>query len=324
MKTAILIMLLLAVSCGCVSEEEPIIPPTASAIEASIDKGIDFLHQNQLEYGEFKTYECNEPEMRNCIFGSSPFITSFVLYSIKDVENEKVTAMTTKGLDFLLSEQGADGTWNYRTTRNPKFTEDGQDTDDTATVSFILKYYNVSYKDNIEILNSTRNSDGLFLTWFPGSKNQNNVDCVVNANVLLYLGENDPKVCAYLNKAIKNNEKCSVYYPNRLALFYMVSRAYKNNITCFEESKNKIIESTTNNQKADGSFGTELDTALAINTLQNFGYEGVRVDKGVNKMLKTQGQDGSWDKAPFYISPHYGSEELTTALTIEALENYLK
>jgi hypothetical protein len=312
------------------------------SIKDSIDKGIDFLYESQLDWGEFKTFACWNPWMIGSYFDSSPFITTFVLYSIKDVKNEKVKIITKRAIDFLLSEQEKGGIWRFWTSRNKKRLP--PDLDDICTISFILKLNNVNFDDNLQLILNNKNKDGLFLTWITEKDFENNffwkivkdnVDCVVNANVLLYLGKNDSNVCSYINQMIKSDKVHSIYYPSKLSLFYMVSRAFKNNITCFGEQKEKILKSIFSCQKEDGSFGNDLETALALNTLLNFNYKGKEIDYGVNFLLQRQLPNGSWERAVFFLGPppwflvappfyrYYGSEALTTALAIEALQNYL-
>lgn len=107
----------------------------------------------------------------------------------------------------------------------------------------------------------------------------------------------------------------------------MVSRAFKNNITALGENREFIIKSTLSYQKIPGVFGSDLDTALALNTLFNFDYSGKEINSGINYLLKRQLADGSWKKSFLFLGPfpwrYYGSEELTTALVLEAMKNYL-
>ena len=311
-------------------------------IEDSVNRAINFLYKNQLPWGEFKTYASWNPWFFGASFDSSPFITTFVLYSLWNIRGEKVKTITQKAINFLLSEKEKGGIWRFWTSKNKKRLP--PDLDDISVVSFILKLNNVSFDDNLQLVLNNRNKDGLFLTWIMEGEYKNNifwrivkenVDCVVNVNVLLYLGKNDPQVSSYINLAINSNKFRSIYYPNKLALFYMVSRAFKNDITCFKESKDKILKSTLNRQKKQGVFGNELETALALNTLFNFNYYGKEIDLGINYLLEKQSANGSWKKAVLFLGPpvwflatppryrYYGSEELTTALCIEALKNYL-
>lgn len=176
----------------------------------------------------------------------------------------------------------------------------------------------VSFDNNLQLILNNRNKDGLFLTWIIDEKdkdiqdipwaikrkiNKEGADCVVSANILLYLGKNDPSVCSYINQAIKSNKPRSIYYPSKLALFYMVSRAFQNNITCFEKSKDIIIKSTLSFQKKNGSFGNNLYTALALNTLFNFNYYGNEVDLGINKLIQRQSVNGSWKRDVLFLGP---------------------
>jgi len=310
-------------------------------IEDSIQGAINFLSESQLNYGEFKTYASWNPWFLPSFFDSSPFVTTFVLYSLKDLKNEKVKIMTKKAIDFLLSEQEKGGIWRFWTSRNKKRLP--PDLDDISTISFILKLNGANFDNNLQLILNNRNEDNLFLTWIMEEKYKNNiawrmvekdVDCVVNTNVLLYLGKNDPSVCSYINQVIKSNNYSSIYYPSKLAFYYMVSRAFKNGITGFEESKDEILKSTLSRQKRNGSFGNTLETALALNTLFNFNYSGREIDLGTNFLLKRQSVNGSWKKSVFFLGPpfwflatplmyrYYGSEELTTALVIESLKNY--
>lgn len=257
--------------------------------------------------------------------------------------------MTGKAIDFLLSEQKAGGIWSYYTSRDMKVLN--PDIDDTAKVSFILKINNRDFEDNLDLISNNRNEEGLYFTWINVDDKVNDIDCVVNTNVLLYLGRNIPEVCSFVNNAVILEKTCSLYYPNELVLFYSVSTAYKNNITCFEESKEKIIDSVLSLQKHDGSFGSDLNTTLALNTLLNFDYEGEEAESAASYLLKTQRVDGSWRKDVIYVGLNavsfemvggklvfslipapekieimnfFVSEELTTALAIEALHKYLQ
>lgn len=305
-------------------------------IADSIGGAINFLYENQLDHGEFKTFACWNPWMFGHYFDSSPFATTFVLYSLKDIKDEKVKIMTKKAIDFLLSEQEKGGIWRFWTSRNKKRLP--PDLDDICTISFILKSNGVNFDNNLQLILNNRNEDNLFLTWiiekeqkydFAKLIDKKDVDYGVNTNVLLYLGENYPAVCSYINRAIKSNEFRSIYYPSKLALFYMVSRAFQNNITDFKKSKDKILKSTLSRQKRNGSFGNDLETALALNTLFNFDYYGNEIDLGINHLLKRQTNNDSWQRAVLFLGPppfyrYYGSEDLTTALVIESMKNYLR
>jgi hypothetical protein len=153
------------------------------------------------------------------------------------------------------------------------------------------------------------------------------VDYVVNTNVLLYLGDNYPKVSEYINNSIKNNEPKSVYYPDDLSFYYMVSRAVENNISSLGKNKKLIIKNVLARRNKNGSFGNPLQTALATVTLINFSYKGTEIKNAIKHIIKTQNQNGSWSREIFYTDAnfevgYFGSEELTTGLCLEALQKY--
>ncbi len=289
----------------------------------SINLGIDFLYNAQLKDGEFSTYSCSEKEMINCYYDSSPFVTTFVLYSINEINNSKTIEIKEKALNFLLNEQ-ENGLWSYWTKKNENKLY--YDLDDTSCSSFILKQNNIIFQDNIPLIKNNKNNESLYYTWIDPIRFENDIDCAVNVNILLYLQENDFHVCSYINNAIKNNENCSIYYPDKFALYYLVSRAYANNITCLNQTKEKIISEILSKYKQNKNFENSLQTALIINTLMNFGYNDKKIlEPIIDDLIKNQNKNGSWNKSSFYIQPesiHYGSEELTTAISIEALNNY--
>jgi len=316
-------------SCGCVTNPISGSHQRIERINESIDKGIDFLAANQMDNGEFKTFASRDQDMRNSYFESSPFITPFVLYSIREVNNEKVPGIIEKGTNFLLSEQQPGGVWQFWGSSTGYTIP--PDLDDIAMISAVLEMNNKSFDPNKELILSNKNDEGLFLTWIRSDGKANDVECVVNANVIFYLKEDDPVVCSYINDAIKFNKPCVIWYPNKMVLYYAVSRNLKHNLSCFEESREPMVKSVLAQQRGDGSFGTDLDTAFAINTLLNCGYTGIEVSRGIDNLLKKQNPGGSWTKSPFFINPfpdrgptiNYGSEELNTALAVEALNNYL-
>lgn len=301
--------------------------PEAGQLERAISAGIDFLYQSQLPYGEFKTYACSDEEMTtDCYFDSSPFVTTFVLYSTSFVDDPKVKDMTEKAISFFLDEMDSRGLWKYWTSRNDR--NINPDLDVISCISYILVKNGIPFESNLDVILANRDDQGMFYTWVRDPHRENDIDCVVNANVLLYLGENADirETCQYLDKTVLDSQEgsCSPYYPDRLALYYMLSRAYFNGASCLHTSRDSIVERVISIQKDDGSFGNELSTALAACTLLNFNDHGSSVLEAIEYILSTQAKDGSWSRAVFYLNPvsYYGSEELTTALCIEALARY--
>ena len=301
---------------------------------SAIEKAIDFLYHHQLPYGEFKTYISPNPRLEDQYLpDSTPFVTTLVLYSISFVDCPKVRKMTRKAVNFLTEEMEPPGVWRYWTSRtNQKPTPD---LDDTSCASFVLKKYHPHIDSNIGIILGNRNDQGLFYTWIKNRTAQNDVDSVVNANVLLYLGEREETkaVCDYLNHIVLNDQEEGSYwyYLDHLTLYYMISRAYFNGVSSLRDARYTVVNKIISRQQKDGSFGNDLNTALAVCALFNFEYDNSAVlDPAIDYILNRQQKDGAWSRVAFYAGPEAplphsfwsGSEELTTAFCIEALARY--
>ncbi|MHB8267020.1 hypothetical protein [Bradyrhizobium sp.] len=153
------------------------------------------------------------------------------------------------------------------------------------------------------------------------------VDPVVNANVILYLGEHEDTraAIAWLVDAVRDpQESLSLYYKDPLALCYMVSRAYRHAAPSLVQARESILARVAGFARPDGAFGTPLSTALAACTLLTFEPESALLPPAIAALLKSQRSDGSWEASPIYSGPHeyWGSAEITTAFCLEALARY--
>lgn len=153
-------------------------------------------------------------------------------------------------------------------------------------------------------------------------------DPVVNANVLLYLGDQSDTlpIAAYLENVIKNGppDGYSLYYHSPISLFYAVSRAYASGATSLQGLGTMILEKTEAIQQMDGSWGGPLYTAMGVSVLLSFSGDQTKIEKGIAQLLICQSKDGSWRAEAFYSGPteFWGSEELTVATVIEALNQF--
>jgi hypothetical protein len=318
---------------------------------SSLLNGINFLHRHQSNYGEFETVLSSESSMtktKPCL-ASSPYLTSFVLHSISFIrEDEKVLRMTEKSLDFLLSAMEEHSTWRFYPANNRKVIyADGAfrkfdmrivpDFDDTACASYALRTNKVSFPSNEELFYNAKMPGGAFPTWVLDKQElikekdyvppHNNICCGVNANVLMYLGDNSrtKDVSSYINQVIlhgKEAESCD-YFPNPLALYYLISRAYFTGASSLSESQSAITEKLLCYLHSEQHSLDVLSIALAVASLLNFNCFTHDLDKWIDIIIDRQQADGSWPAKSFFIdSPggnYYGSRELTTAIAIEVI-----
>lgn len=307
-----------------------------SRLSNCIAKAATFLDENQLYSGEFRSYVSNNEAMERVIrVDSCTFVTSCILYCLSFVNDPGLTEMKRAAFKFLIDEMNPPGIWKYFSHRYPVLID--PDLDDTALASFVLRnlHPDIQSGRNLGVILGHRNSDGLFFTWMKDANETNDVDAVVNANVLLYLGEREETkpVSDYLNAIITDHRESETYYYylDDLALHYAVSRAYFSGVKSLEVTKDSIISRITVRQRGDGSFGNELVTALALCTLLNYSFdEMVWLERGIDNLMDAQLSNGAWPRRAYYAGPlpsgpyeaWYGSEELTTALCLEALTRF--
>ncbi len=313
--------------------------PTATSARADVDaaltRAVQFLESAQLEHGEFPTYVHLDVHFQTeGRYDSSPFVTSFVVYALSFLEAD-ATRMLEKATMFLLEECEAPGVWRYWTSRSPKRID--ADLDDTACISFALRRIapDLDFGNATQAILSARRPDGLFRTWLRPEGQPNDVDSVVNANVLLWLGdrpETEP-VAAKLQQILAAGAETGsyYYYLDDLALYYAIARAHANGCRSLAGCRRSGLERLGARRRDNGSFGDELQTALALCALLDWcaGPES-RVDRTVEWLIGAQRADGGWASRAFCTGPEppgppsywWGSETLTTALAVEALAKY--
>jgi hypothetical protein len=333
----------------------------ASTINLSIERGLEFLKQQQLPSGEFKVFMTRDSTMEtDCVTDSSPFPTALIAYSLGFSKSEVAKSMLAKVLQFFINEMEGPGLWRYWTKEHKYHDVIPPDLDDVACISYVLQQHGISFPLNKEIVLACRDSRGLFYTWITPrlrmSKNwqfwrvamaqlknpvrhyafwklnesgTNDIDGIVNANLLFYLGqckETQP-VINYLIDIFQQGkeESCDKWHLNRFTFYYVVARNYQKGITAFESIRNESIARIVNSAKPNGSIGNdEMETALAVCALISWEANSPEIQRAIEFLIGKQGQNGEWPRAILYYGGPkkyygWGSEELTTGFCLEAL-----
>jgi hypothetical protein len=310
-------------------------------------RALTFLHSAQLPHGEFRTLASPDRQMtRDGRFDSSPFVTSLIAHSLGLVGHPLAREMVARAARFLRSEMEGPGLWRYWSSRNPRHRQLELDLDDTCCVAHALRQAGCEVSDNEAVLLANRSPEGLFYTYVvprTGSPPEviealaplangatiiklsaagmlHEIDPVVQANVLLWLGEREETapVVAYLIDAVRSGEQAiaSRYYPDPLAFYYFLSRAYAAGCRSLGAVREGIVA------RIEARAAAEYDTALAACTLLNLEQRSEALADAVGELRATQRDDGSWPTSAFYTDgiDCYGSGELTTALCVEAME----
>lgn len=175
----------------------------------------------------------------------------------------------------------------------------------------------------------------------------NDIDAVVNANILTYLGTTQQLESSIgrkgaerlINYQINRGRwsRAGMYYPNKYHFHYAVSRSMLAGKDKISANGQAILSHLLNTQFPNGHFESRRrvnkkdilqSTVYGLTSLLNLkelGYEvpKERIDRTMSYLLKHQNEDGSWNGGVFFSGGtvvrnvlHFKSEAYTTALMV--------
>jgi hypothetical protein len=314
---------------------------TGTDSNAAVARAIAFLRRTQRADGGFANlfwYSDAAPlEVGNV------FPAALIAHSLGYVpEGRKVRE---KALDFLAAEASPEGVWQHWAADDPNREFLPPDVDDTACASAVLRDGGRAVPGNETLLFANRDRRGLFYTWFTWrprwsglahlrlirpqlrhwralwalltrtTVSIHNVDAVVNANALFYLGLR-PETAAvppYLLDVLKRHAEAESdnWYFNPFIVRYFLARA----LAPWHEEATGLMRG----KLAAAVPRTPLETAMAQCARL---YCGMPPDDALAAgLLATQRASGAWPAEPFYHGKdcYWGSEALTTGFAVEAL-----
>src|SRR5687768_12872035 len=199
--------------------------------ETALARAIAFLERAQLASGELPVLAGGKPD-------PSVFPTAVMAHSLSFAPAAIDVRQRTLG--FLAAEMQPGGVWKHWPRTHPQHSFLLPDLDDTACASAVLTRAGRIIPDNRALLLKNRNRRGLFRTWLlryrdplamyafftRTSAKPFDVDAVVNANVLFYLGE-IPEVVEQLLTVLRENRErhCDKWYDNPFVIWYFFARA---------------------------------------------------------------------------------------------------
>ena len=313
-----------------------------SAIHRAIEKGIAFLESAQLPSGEIPIEMSATPEMSgDCV--RDPVVFPAALAARALAITPSAERVRSRALDFLVREMEPGGLWRYPSREHPGHDHIPLDVDDTSIASAALAAAGRSFPDNRALLLANRERSGLFRTWIvrwwphprktyhffrDTTANVRDVDAVIDANVVIYLGsceESRPAIAHMLAVLRANGEMMSTkWYESRFTVWYFFSHALREIAPEAGEMIVPRIEATTPRNA--------LELALAASTLLLWNRA-----LDLQPLIDAQLPSGAWSSAGFYHAglkrisrnefqptpPWWGSEALTTVLAVEALSRWI-
>lgn len=326
------------------SQTNEIVSP--DAIEAAINRGVDYLSQHQYPNGEFCCYiAADEPMLNWCLTDSTVFATMVVASCLLPLsENVTVKPMLTKATDYLYCQMHDGGVWPVFSNRHPWHKIVPYDADSLAFATAFMQDRGIQHpaQSNKPLLLANRTRRGLFYTWFilhlrlhtnrtlwricvrelkkpitsflfwrANECTRGDVDLGINANVLYYLGE-IPETLPVISELIRMiNEgregDCDKWYRNPFTIYYLISRAYNRGVKKLQPVVAPIIDRIIATASTEGQLGKSiLDTAIGVTTLINFGFKSNVLHQAVSFLVKKQEPHGEWPRWLLY----YGGPKL--------------
>lgn len=340
---------------------------TRAEVEGALARARRFFLERQRPNGEFvvKFHLANEAgALLREEFDSSAFVTMYLSHAVLSDGTPEILACVRRAAAFLDAERNGAGVWRYF-GRSSRFWKVAPcDADSTSGVLLLREALALAGPDTRRMLLENRDRRGRFYTWFtPGNvrslnaqywwfvlrdlnlarlyffwrrtwAHRRDVDVVVNANVVRYLGEGRATSGAseWILETVRvgAEERRDKWYQDRATLYHAMGRAYHSGIRAFGEVRDPIAERIAERAGVDGCIGgCALHTALSAAALCYFGFSGDLLDRAVSSLLSSQDDEGGWPSHPYFYGgwkrlAWWGSREVTTAFAIEALNLYLK
>jgi hypothetical protein len=306
----------------------------ASVIRRAIERGVAFLESAQLSSGEIPIEMSPNGDMSGDSVREPVVFPTAVAARALSI-TPLAANIRARALDFLLREMEPDGLWRHPSSDKPGHDDTPLDLDDTSIASVALEAAGRPFPDNRALVLAEREPNGLFRTWivrwwsrplityrfFRYVAKPHDVDAVVNANVVIYLGvrkETRPAIEHMLAVLRDHREMSStIWYGSIFTVWYFFSHAL---LEIAPEAGAMIVP-----RLEAAAPGNALELALATSTLLLWN----RVPD-VEALIEAQLPSGGWPNAGFYHMgfragdaqpkpPWFGSEALTTVFAVEAL-----
>ena len=336
----------------------------STGTDAAVARAAAFLAARQLPPGGFRLRYGLDPAAHDAVDDDhTVFAAALVAHSLGFCDHPYARAALDRAVAYLRARMEPGGVWRHWNPTHENYHVVAPDVDDTAYAAPVLRRHGAALPDNRSLLLANRDGRGLFYTWIIARRppprhprvwaialkrwrhpfraralwkvtpaDPGDVDGIVNANVLHYLGDGPhaAPVVAHLRDVLARREehRCDAWYRGPFTFYYAVSRAARAGVRGLDATRDVICDRITATAAPDGRFGDgPLDTALGLCALADWEADPPERVRACEYLEAVQAPDGSWPaEAFYYIGPQldppverWGSSELTTGFCLEAL-----
>ena len=322
-----------------------VISPTPEALvnagRESIRRGLAFLESTIDQNGAWHCIRFNvaDPDIPRH-YEKPPFVSALCLLALESSDEAVARAICTRTKAYLVDTMEYPGFWRY-------YRHLPQDLDSTSLCSLAIGTHPwILLERNVPRMLANRDEKGCFTTWVLEVGEPNVVstfrieaDPVVNANVIACLGHRPETRDAqrWLESMITEDrlEGSSKWYPDTVSIYYATSRAMIRAQPALHRLRPLLADRILGLRDPQGEFGNILQTAQAMAALYNVGsLERIDPKREIERFMAWQREDGSWPELLAFGDQSlkwgavgqigHGSESLTSAFCIEALERLLE
>lgn len=329
-----------------------------------VDRGLDWLLRTQLPSGEIPSVAGpldgeGVPVEGGWVPDTLKFITALAALALDELPDPRAASVVDRAVAFLRRERETMAQWRYWSADNEQFDLTPPDADDTACCSLAVATRGDRTTSNTRLLLANRDERGRFFTWIiPRGRPRDplvlwglrdevrslvrqrrdelwatteaqpgDVDAVVNANVVRYLGPRraPPEVvqwiCSIIDEGLEAD--CDAWHRNRYTLYASIADAHRRGVHDLARVGPAITE-RIEDAVGRGQPTAALDRSFALLALTEFGGGGTASASLVEQLRATQRDDGSWQRSIFfYGGPDevfgWASEALSTASALQSL-----
>ena len=304
-------------------------------------RGLTFLESDVDEFGAWRCIRFNiaDPDIPRH-FEKPPFISALCVLALESCNEARAKALCDATRKYLVSTIEYPGLWRY-------YRHLPQDLDSTTVCSLVIGTHPwILLGRNVRRILANRDDNGCFMTWALEEDEPDVVssfrieaDPVVNANVIAYLGDHPETRDAQrwlealiIEDRLKDSSK---WYPDTVTIYYATTRAMMRAEPALDSLRPILADRILDLGGGKGEFGNLLQTAQAVSALYNIDrLESIDVKRQVERIIGSQREDGSWPELLAFGDQSlrwgafgqigHGSESVTTAFCIEALERLVE